>query len=137
MEEKLIVCDKIVSVRCPQTGNEWVSTSIWEHPVVILESYANFTEEKSFNNFDEFFNCCQNTGIRNCDPYFNWLNKPKIWVNDITNLTHHDIGARNFKGFSVQVTYEPRPDWSIEYLRRELPANDFVMLCNSQGWNVF
>lgn len=135
--EKLIVCDKIVRVRCAQTGGYWVSTSIWDYPVVVLESYANYVSEISFCDFDEFFKYCKETGIRNCDPYFNWLKKPKVWVNDVTTLSHYNIGARNFKGFSAQITYEPRPDWSIDYLRKELPAEDFVLLCKSQDWKVF
>ena len=129
--EKLIVCDKVVRVRCPQTGNEWVKTSIWEHPIVVAENYANYTSEITFGEFEDFFRYCEEVGVRNCEPYINWLKQPRVWVNDVSQLCHHSIGKRNFRTFSVKVEYEPRPDWSIDFLRKELSAKDFLRLCKS------
>lgn len=135
--EKLIPMHKEVKIRCPQTHGQWVTTSMWYHPVVALESYEDYQEIKRFENFEEFYIYCDVHGIRNCENYFNWRKKPTVCVNDATNLTRYYFSARSFKWFEVKVEYIPKPNWSIDFLRKELPASSFAELCKSQGWEIF
>jgi hypothetical protein len=135
--EKLIVVDKEVRVRCPQTGEEWVLTSIWNCPTVVLESWGGYQEVKRFDDFMEFFKYCFEVGIRNADAYLNWRKKPAVWVNNVTALSHLCLMERNFKWFEARVEYIPHPEWSMEYLRKELPADDFAELCMDKGWKIF
>lgn len=135
--EKLIPVHKHVEIRCPKTGGEWVTTSIWYHPIVVLESYANHSETKRFEKFADLFKYCETYGIRNCEEYHDWLKRPTISVNNATTLTHHYLHERGFKWFEVRVTYEPHPEWSMDFLRKKLHAEDFADLCKNRGWKIF
>ena len=133
---KLIVTDKRVEVRCPATYNEWIVTSIWNHPRVVDEKYANYEEITRFESFEELFAVCAEGGIRNCEAEY-CFRKPFVRVNNVTGLCTNYIRPKHFKYFEVRTTYEPAPQWSIDYLRKELPADDFARLCESKGWKIF
>lgn len=135
--EKLIAVDKEVRVRCPQTGEQWVLTSIWEHPRVVSEDLSGYIDTKRFEDFDTLFEFCEDGCIRNAEPYLNWRKKPTVCVSDATLATKHFLMERNFKWFEVQVKYVHKPDWSMDYLRKNLPAEDFADLCKSRGWKIF
>lgn len=134
--EKLIVVDKEVRVRCPQTGERWVLTSIWDYPMVVLEDWGGHQEVKRFEDFNEFFKFCETDGVRNAEAYLNWRNKPTVRVNNVTEMSTLCLMERNFKWFEVRVEYIPHPDWSMDYLRKNLRAEDFVDLCKSRGWKI-
>lgn len=137
MEEKLIVVDKEVTIRCPQTGERWITTSIWDHPMVALESYGNGYETKRFEDFDEFFKFCESDGVRNAEPYLNWRKRPTVRINNVTELSTLFLMERNFKWVEIKVEYIPHPEWSMDYLRKSLRAEDFANLCKSRGWKIF
>lgn len=135
--EKLIVVNKEVRVRCPQTGSEWVLTSIWDYPMVVLESWGGFQEVKRFDNFKQFFKYCFEDGVRNAEAYLNWRKAPTVRVNNVTQLSTLFLMERNFKWFEVRVEYVPKPNWSMDKLRKELPAEEFAELCKDRGWKIF
>lgn len=135
--EKLIVVNKEVRVRCPQTGKQWVLTSIWDCPTVVPESWSRYQEVKRFDDFMEFFTFCLNDGIRNADAHLNWRKKPAVWVNNVSQLSHLRLMGRNFKWFEVRVEYIPHPEWTMDFLCKELPADDFAQLCMNKGWTIF
>lgn len=131
----MIVVDKEVRVRGPQTGEEWVNTSIWEHPMVIDEDRPD--QVRRFENFQEFYNFCAEDGLRNASAYLNWRKKPTVSVNNVTQLTTMFLMERNFKWLEVRVQYIPRPDWSMDRLLKSLPAEEFAMLCEKNNWKIF
>lgn len=135
--EKLIVVNKEVRVRCPQTGSEWVLTTIWDTPMVVLENWSGFQEVKRFDNFKQFFKYCSEEGVRNAEAYLNWRKTPTVRVNNVTQLSTLFLMERNFKWFEVRVEYIPKPNWSMDKLRKELPAEDFAELCKDRGWKIF
>lgn len=133
--EKLVVVDKRVEVRCPQTGKEWVSTSMWEHLIVIDEEQLD--QVKRFENFQEFYNFCAEDGLRNASAYLNWRKKPTVSVNNATQLTTMFLMERNFKWLEMRVRYTPRPDLTMGRLFESLPAAEFAMLCEKNNWKIF
>lgn len=132
--EKLVVVDKKVEVRCPQTGGEWVDTSIWEHLMVVAEGQPDQT--RRFENFQEFYNFCAEDGLRNASAYLNWRKKPTVSVNNATQLTTLFLMERNFKWLEVRVQYIPRPDLTMDRLLKSLPAAEFAMLCEKNNWKI-
>lgn len=133
--EKLVVVDKKVEVRCPQTGGEWVDTSIWEHLMVMAEGQPDQT--RRFENFQEFYSFCAEDGLRNASAYLNWRKKPTVSVSNINQLTAIFLTERNFKWLEVRVQYIPRPDLTMDRLFKSLPAAEFAMLCEKNNWKIF
>lgn len=132
--EKLVVVDKKVEVRCPQTGGEWADTSIWEHLMVMAEEQPDQT--RRFENFQEFYNFCVEDGLRNASAYLNWRKKPTVSVSNINQLTAMFLTERNFKWLEMRVQYIPRPDLTMDRLFKSLPAAKFAMLCEKNNWKI-
>ena len=133
---KKIAVDFNIEVRCPQTGGNWVKTSMWYHEHVVDEDCANLVDSKRYENFAELFADCENKQIRNADAFYNLFKKPVIWINNVTNLSTIRLNKSNFSWFEVRKTIVPHPEWSLAYLAKELSAEDFVELCQANGWKV-
>lgn len=132
--EKLVVVDKKVEVRCPQTGGEWVNTSIWDHLMVMTEERPD--KIRRFENFQEFFIFCAKDGLRNASAYLNWRKKLTVSINNVTQLTTMFLMERNFKWIEVRVKYVPQPDLTMDRLFKSLPAAEFAMLCEKNNWKI-
>jgi hypothetical protein len=131
-----IAADYVVEVRCPQTGGEWVKTSIWSHECVIDEDAAGRIKVRRYEDFSQLYADCEADQIRNAEAYIGLFKKPKIKINNVTQLSTIWLSQSNFSWLEVRGTLIARPDWSLTYLAQELPAADFVELCQANGWEV-
>ena len=133
---KLVAADMEMRVRCPHTYNEWFYTSIWTHPCVITEDKTKESEVKRFDNFMDFFNFCSEDKLFNATAYYNWRKKPTVRINNASAMSTLFQMERNFKGIEIELRYIAKPEWSIDFLRKELPADDFIALCESKNWKI-
>lgn len=131
--EKLIAVNKSVSVRCPQTHQEWCAVSIWNHEAVVPERKGGMVKTTRLNSFNDLYQFCQEGELRNGEACVSLFKKPYVRISDNWHLDLR-LTPKNFKWLEVKVEYIPCPHWSMEYLRRELPAADLARLCQSQGW---
>jgi hypothetical protein len=132
--EKLIAVNKSVFVRCPQTHNQWKSVSLWNCEKVVPERQGGMVKTTRLNSFEDLYNFCQEGELRNGEACLSlFRKKPYVRISDNWEL-HLNLTPKNFKWLEVKVEYIPCPHWSMDYLRRELPAADFARLCQSQGW---
>ena len=131
-----IAADYVVEVRCPQTGGKWVETSIWPHECVVDESAADDSNFRRYEDFNRLYADCEAKQIRNAEAYIGLFKKPKIQINNATQLSTIRLSQSNFSWLEVRGTLVARPDRSLVYLAQTLPAADFVELCQANGWEV-
>ena len=131
-----IAADYVVEVRCPQTGGEWVKTSIWSHECVVDEEANGRTQTRRYENFDALYADCEKHEIRNAEAYLGLFKKPKIHINNVSQLSSITLTKSNFSWLEVRGTIKAHPEWSMTYLARELPIADFMELCKSNNWEV-
>lgn len=134
--EKLFPVDFEVEIRCPQTGGQWVKTSIWYHATVVEEAAVGYQEIERFESFDELYAYVKADKIHNCEAYLSIFRNPVISCNNINQLTRETIHKRSFKWFEVRRTFAPHPEWSMEYLMKNLNSNDFIKYVQSQGVEI-
>lgn len=135
--EKLIAVDKEITVRCPQSGNEWIEVTIWAREKIVPEAMANQSEIKTFTTFAGLYQACENGEILNCEATSTFFGHPLVRCNNASAMGTICITEKNFKYFDVRVTYVPHPEWSIDYLRKNLCAEDFALLCENRNWKIF
>lgn len=133
---KLCPVDFEVEIRCPQTGGKWVGTSIWYHATVVEETAVGYQEVSRFEDFDALYEYVKGHHIRNCEAYTSIFRNPVIECTNVTQFSKEVIHKRGFKWFEIRRTFAPHPEWSMEYLMKNLSSEDFIRYIQSRGLEI-
>ena len=131
----LIPVNLKIQIRCPDTNGMWVSTSIWNHPSVVEKGMAGESFVRRFENFDELYEYCENDNVRNCSAETTIFKNRVIRCNNASSLSTITLRQKSFKWFEVRKVLEPHPEWSMEYLMKELPSEEFMSYCKSHNFH--
>lgn len=130
---KLYPVDVEYTISCPQSNYEWFLTSIHYHMKVVSSEELHNSEYCSYSDFESFCNFLDKVNIPNVEKYAGWKNKTKIKITDIQGMRNIYLTEKNFKRISIKKEYRYNSKWSLEFLRRELPYDDFIKLCLDRG----
>lgn len=123
------IFNKYVEIMIEGVHKEFVDTSIWDD-YRYLDVLDTAPKVEHFSTYDTLFEAVKNGRIRGAKvDYTLFGNKPYLCFNDATELIHHSVTRKNFKGVTVRVRYVEVKVYTLKRLYEELPAEEFIAFC--------
>ena len=116
-------CEQFIALgtRC-----EFKHTSIWDHLHLLdAEQALDATNRTYYENFNDFFEACEEGKVRNADAYLGLFKVPKIKVR--CGIEQYTITARNFPDCICVWNHAKNVSgYSMKKLMENLPADEFA-----------
>ena len=122
------VYDKITEIKIEGVSKDWEETSIWNHDVVLDETEVeNLSAEYRFPTFEDCYNQAKDGKIRNTEVGKTlFRGRPQIYVSSAMRDCRYTMEENNYKPVCMRVRYQLRKGLSMDYLMRNLSAEDFT-----------
>lgn len=105
---------------------EFKHTSIWDHLHLLdAEQALDATNRTYYENFNDFFEACEEGKVRNANAYFGMFKVPKVKVR--CGIEQYTITARNFPDCICVWNHAKNVShYSMKKLMEDLPADEFA-----------
>lgn len=131
------IFNKCVEIMIEGVHKDFVDTSIW-NDYKYLDVLDTATKVEHFPTYEALFEAVANGKIKNAEvDYTLFGGKPYLCFSDATQLLHHNVNRKNFKGVTVRVRYTEVKSYTLENLYKQLPADDFLAYCADHSENFF
>lgn len=134
------IFNKYVEIKIEGIHSTFVDTSIW-NDYRYLDVLDTATKVEHFTNYDDLFAAVADGKIKGAE--VNWTlfrSKPYLCFTNASDLTHHDINRKSFKGVTVRTRYIEVKHYTLKRLYEELPAEEFMAFCaerNEKFYNSY
>lgn len=116
-------CEQFIALgsRC-----EFKHTSIWDHLHLLdAEQSLDATNRTYYENFNDFFEACEESKVRNAEAYLGLFKVPKVKVR--CGIDWYTITAHNFPDCICVWNHAKNvSNYSMKKLMENLPADEFA-----------
>lgn len=131
------IFNKCVEIMIEGVHKTFVDTSIWDD-YRYLDVLDTATKVEHFPTYEALFEAVADGKIRGAKvDYTLFSNKPYLCFSDATQLLHHNVNRKNFKGVTVRVCYNEVKFYTLNDLYKQLSADDFLGYCADHCENFF
>lgn len=123
------IFNKFVEIMIDGVHSTFVDTSLWDD-YRYLDVLDTATKVEYFTDYDSLFEAVADGKIRGAKvDYTLFGSKPYLVFTNASELIHHNVNRKNFKGVTVRIRYVEVKSYSLKRLYEELPAEEFMAFC--------
>ena len=121
------IYDEIIEIKIEGISKDWENTSIWNHYVLLSEEERiRYTEEFRFPTFQDCYNQVKAGLVSNSNVSGTlFRNRPQVCISSAMRDYTRIMTEKNYKPVRVRVSFKLRKDLSMDFLMKNLSAEDF------------
>ena len=133
------IYDKVFEVLIGGVSDEWESTSLFYNDVLLDEKEAiDQTCRFSYKTFDDCYKAIQEGKIKNAEVGKTlFFNRPQISISRTFPKEKYTMTQKSFKRVFVRTYFNLHENLSMEYLMKNLSAEDFISYAKEHNLLIF